>query len=100
MSSDIRVYTLKRVGTPRQPWPRNREEPHSKVLLPRGACCLAPQPGMKLVHGPMIIGDSKNTGAASTTFLWGSKGTANSESSDTWLAKLKANYPKAHWPSS
>lgn len=78
MSSDIRVYTLKHVGTPRQPWPRNREEPHSKVLLPRGACCPAPQPGMKLVHEPMIIGDSKNTGAASTTFPWDSKRTTNS----------------------
>lgn len=64
--------------------PKNREEPHTKVLLPRGACSPAPQPGMKLVHGPVIIGDSKNTGSASTTFPWGSKRTGNSESSDTW----------------
>lgn len=74
--------------------PKNREEPHTKVLLPRGACSPAPQPGMKLVHGPVIIGDSKNTGSASTTFPWGSKRTGNSESSDTWPDTINSDTHK------
>lgn len=53
---------------------------------------------MKLVHEPVIIGDSKNTGAASTTFPWGSKRTRNSESSNTRPAINSRPTPKTTGP--
>lgn len=54
---------------------------------------------MKLVHEPVIIGYSKNTGVALTTFPWGSKRTGNSESSDTWSAiNSRPTIPKPTGP--